>query len=93
MKISAKAWSLFFAASFKEMGCTLCVANPDVYTKMEVYKEGYKQWSYMLVYIDDYLCVHHKSDPVMEDLKSQYKLKGDIYGVSKQYLVANVEKY
>ena len=93
LKISAKAWSEFFGKSLKEMGYTPCVADPDVWMKPQVNKEGYSYWSYMLVYVDDCLAVHHDPGPVMEDLKSRYKLKNDTYGEPARYLGANVEKY
>ena len=47
----------------------------------------------MLAYIDNCLAVHRDPGPVMEDLKSSYKLKNDTYGELKRYLGANVEKY
>ena len=47
----------------------------------------------MLVYMDDCLLVHHDQGPVMEDLKSWYKLKNDLYGEPTRYLGANVGKY
>ena len=59
--------------------------------KPETNEAGLAYWLYMLVYVDDCLCVHHDPDPVMEDLKSQYKLKGDSYGAPERYLGANVE--
>ena len=67
--------------------------HPDGWIKSQTNKDGYKYWSYMLVYIDDCLTVHHDPEPVMEELKSLYKLKNDTYGEPKRYLGANVEKY
>jgi len=47
----------------------------------------------MLVYVDDCLAVHHDPEPVMEDLKSRYKLKNDMYGEPARYLGGNIERY
>ena len=47
----------------------------------------------MLVYVDDCLSVHHAPGPEMEKLKSQYKLKNDMYGEPTRFLGANVAKY
>ena len=80
LKTSAKAWREFFTCSLKEMGYSSCCANLDVWMNQEVNKEVCKYWSYMLVSIDDCLAVHDDPDPVMEDLKSCYKLKWDSYG-------------
>ena len=92
LKTSAKALSEFFCKSLKEMGYTSCVADPDIWMKPQTNKKGYKYWSYMLVYADDCLAVHHDPGPVMEDLKSCYELKNDTYGEPKRYLGANIEK-
>ena len=93
LKTSAKAWSEFFGKSLKEMGYTSCVADPDVWMNNQTNKEGYKYWAYMLVYVDNCLLVYHDPGPVMEELKSQYSLKNDLYGEPTRYLGANVGKY
>ena len=93
LKTSAKAWSEFFDKSLKEMRYTPCVANPNVWMKSQTNNDCYSYWSYMLVYVNDYLAVHHDPEPVMEDLKSCYKLKNDTYGKLKRYLGVNVKKY
>ena len=93
LKTSMKAWSEFFGKSFKKMGYTSRVANLDVWMKTQTNNEGYKYWSYMLVYVDDCLAVHHDPEPFIEELKSRYKLKNDMYGEPRRYVGANVEKY
>lgn len=82
-----------FAVSFKEMRYTSCGDDPDIYMKIEINKESYKYWLYILVYVDDCLCDYHKPDLVMEDLRSRYKSKGDTYayGEPEQYLGTNIE--
>ena len=57
LKTSVKAWSEFFGKSLKKMGYTSYVANPNVWMKFQTNNDGYSYWSYMLVYIDDYLAV------------------------------------
>ena len=61
--------------------------------KPQTNNDGYSYWSYMLVYVNDCLAVHHDPGPVMEALSSCYKLKNDTYGEPKKYLGANVKKY
>ena len=61
--------------------------------KPAVNKLGFTNWSYKLVYVDNCLAVHHDPGPVMEKLKSRYKLKNDKYGEPDRYLGANVGKY
>ena len=93
LKTSAKAWSEFLGKFLKEMGYTPCAADPDVWMKPLVNKEGYSYWSYILVFVDDCLAVNHDPRPVMEELKSHYKLKNDKYGETERYLGENIEKY
>ena len=93
LKSSAKAWRTFFSNSLAEMGYTSCRADPDVYMKKQCDKEGNKYWSYMLVYVDDCLLVHHDPGPTMDDLKRRYSLKNDAYGEPDRYLGANTDKF
>ena len=88
-----KAWSEFFGKSHKKMGYTVCVTDLDVWMKPVVNNADFSYWSYMLVYLDDCLAIHHNLGPVMEDLNCCYKLKNDIYGEPERYLGANVGKY
>lgn len=50
-------------------------------------------WCYMLVYVDDCFLVHHNPDSVMNDLKTQYTMKGDYFGQPEQYVGSNVWKW
>lgn len=92
-KTSVKALSEFYGKLLKEMGYTSCVADPDVWIKPAVNDKGFTYWSYMLVYVDDCFAVHHDPAPIMEDLKSRYNLKNDVYGEPAQYLGTNVGTY
>jgi hypothetical protein len=67
LKSSAKAWRTFFSKSLDEMNYKSCIADPDVYMKAECTKDGHAYWSYMLVYVDDCLLIHHDPNPVMEE--------------------------
>lgn len=61
--------------------------------KPAVNNKCFSYWSYILVYVDDYLAVYHDPGPIMEDLKSRYKLNNDMYRESENYLGANVGTY
>ena len=93
LKSSAKAWRTFFSKTLDSMGYKSCLADPDVYMKPMTDHKGNKYWSYMLVYVDDCLLVHHEPDPVMEELKTHYSLKNDTHGPPERYLGANVEMF
>jgi hypothetical protein len=93
LKSFAKAWRTFFSKSLDKMNYKSCIADPGVYMKAECTKDGHEYWSYMLVYIDDCLLIHHDPNPVMEELESRYALKKDSYGCPDRYLGTNACKY
>ena len=93
LKSSAKAWRNFFAKSLDDLGYKSCPANPDVYMKPEAKADGSTYYSYLLVYVDDCLLIHHDPKIIMERLKKSYDLKGDAYGRPDRYLGANVKRY
>ena len=83
LKTSAKALKLYFSTSFKEIGYKSCPVYLDIYMKAERDNNNNNKYlSYMLVYLNDYLCVYHELDPVMKDLKLRYKLIGDSFGAA-----------
>ena len=60
--------------------------------KPQTNNDGYSYWSYMLVYVNDCLAVHHDPGPVMEALSSCYKLKNDTYGEPKKVFRSKCQK-
>ena len=70
-----------------------CVADSDVWMKPIVNNTGFSYWSYMLIYVNDCLAVCHNPGSNIEDLKSHYKLKNNMYGEPEKYLGANIGKY
>lgn len=93
LKTSAKAWSKFFGKSLKEMRYLSCFTDQNIWMKPAVNKDGYRYLSYMLVYVCDYLAVHTYPGPIMEDLKSCYKLKVNSYEEPEKYFGKNFGKY
>lgn len=51
---------------------------------------GTPYWSYILVYVDDLLVVHHDLRLIMERIAESYELKNDTFGRLTQYLGANI---
>ena len=92
-KSAAKAWRDYFQESLEALGYSPCRADENVYMKPRRKPDGSKYWSYLLVYVDDCLCVDFFPSEVMEKLRAEYKLKNDEYGEPKRYLGANVGLY
>ena len=52
--------------------------------------DGTEYFEYMLVYVDDILCISHATAPIMKDLATWYQLKEGSIGSPTRYLGANI---
>ena len=44
----------------RNLGYTLCKADPDLWYKPEVRPDdGFRYYTYVLLYVDDFLSIHH----------------------------------
>jgi hypothetical protein len=55
--------------------------------------DGFKYWSYILVYTDDILVVDHEPQVIMDYLASHYTLKPGSVKEPKTYLGSQVSKF
>jgi hypothetical protein len=62
------------AAALRDHGYTSCRADPDVWMRPKSKADGFRYWSYIMVYTDDILVVDHDPKTVMEYLASRYTL-------------------
>ena len=53
LRSSGKAWRDHMAATLRDFGYVSCKADPDVWMKPKTKPDGFKYWSYVLVYTDD----------------------------------------
>ena len=66
LKTSGAAWRAFLAQTMYDLGFKSCKADPDLWMKPGVKNDGTKYWEYVLIYVDDILCVSHAPGIVME---------------------------
>ena len=96
LKSSGAAWRAHCAETMRDMDFTPSEADPDVWMRKATKSNGFKYWEYVLIYVDDVLCVSEHPKKVMETLKSVYRLKedasGKTYGPPDRYLGANIGK-
>jgi hypothetical protein len=54
--------------------------------------DGVLYWAYILIYVDDILCVHHDPDAPLEKLDEYFKMKEGYIHVPTFYLGAKLKK-
>jgi Reverse transcriptase (RNA-dependent DNA polymerase) len=91
LKSSGARWWDHLANTLCDFGYTSCKADPDVWMKPKSKPNGDKYWEYVLVYVDDILCISHESKKFMEMLQAKYK-EGSV-GEPTAYLGAEVCKH
>jgi hypothetical protein len=76
----------------RHLGYTSCPANPDLWYK-EVKRPvtGVLYYSYILIYVDDILCIHHEAMPVLDKLDKYFTLKPSFVGDPSMYLGAKLK--
>jgi hypothetical protein len=93
LRSSGRAWRDHMAATLRDGGYTSCRADPDVWMRAKTKPDGFKYWSYILVYTDDILIVDHEPQVAMDYLASRYTLKPGSVKEPDTYLGAQVSKY
>ena len=69
------------------MGFTSSKADPDLYYRAQVKKNGEKYYEYLLAYCVDYiLCVSEDTKPIMDEVGRLYRVKENSVGPPKRYL-------
>jgi hypothetical protein len=57
LKSSGAAWRSHFAATLRDIGFIPSYADPDMWYREAVTREGFEYYEYVLVYVDDILCI------------------------------------
>jgi Reverse transcriptase (RNA-dependent DNA polymerase) len=90
---SGARWRDHLANTLRNFGYTSCKADPDIWMKPKSKPNGDKYWEYVLVYVDDILCISHEPKKFMEMLQAKYTLKKGSVGEPTAYLGAEVCKH
>jgi hypothetical protein len=93
LRSSGKAWREHMASTLRDFGYKSCKADPDVWMRPKTKPDGFKYWSYILVYTDDLLVVDHEPKVIMDYMASRYTLKPGSVMEPTVYLGAQVSKY
>ena len=93
LRSSGKAWRDHMAATLRDHRYASCKADPDVWMRPKTKPDGFKYWSYILVYTDDILVIDHEPKVAMDYLASRYTLKPGSVKEPDTYLGAQVSKF
>ena len=93
LRSSGKAWRDHMSATLRDHGYVSCKADPDVWMKPKTKPNGFKYWSYILVYTDDILAVDHDPKSIMDYLASRYTLKPGSVQEPDTYLGSQISKF
>ena len=94
LKSSGAEWKKTFADCIRfELGFDPCYgADDNVYIKAEKNPEGDEYYSYIIVYVDDVLCISKTPTFYLNKIKGQYRLKQDPE-TPTMYLGADISRF
>ena len=70
----------------RHLGYDSCLADPDVWMRKGKKDNGQTYWEYMLLYVDDALCISSNGDAPIRELGKYFKIKEESIGPPKIYL-------
>jgi hypothetical protein len=64
------------ASCMYHLGWNPCLADRDLWMKENTRpNDGVKYWAYILIYVDDILCVHHVPETSLAQVEKYFKMK------------------
>ena len=94
LKTAGNAWRHHFSNFIQsELHYADTKADPDVYRRPEITTTGKKYYSYLIVYVDDVLCVHEHPKSVLDVINGTFRLKNGIDENPSTYLGADIRQW
>ena len=90
MKSSGAAFRNHLADCMRHLKYVPCPADPDVWMQEFTKPDGTRYYGYMLLYVDDALCINHKAEEQLRKLDHYFKMKPDSIGDPNLYLGAKI---
>jgi hypothetical protein len=93
MKSAGAAFRNHLAECMKHLGWQPCRSDRDLWMKAETRPDdGVLYWAYILIYVDDILCVHHDPGSPLEKLDEYFNMKEGSIQIPAFYLGAKLKK-
>ncbi len=91
LKSAGAAFCTHLASFMRQIGYTSCKADPDLWYKAETQPDdNVRYYAYILVYVDDTLCIHHDAMSVLNWIDKYLPLKPALVGDPDIYLGAKL---
>ena len=93
LKSAGAAFRNHLADCMDFLGYESCLADPDLWYKAEINPaNNHKYYSYVLLYVDDVLCIHHDGVNTIKIIDKYFKMKDGSIGDPDMYLGAKLRK-
>ena len=92
LKTSGAAFRALLAETLNDLNYKPTKADPDVYLRPAVKNNGFKYYEYVLVYVDDVLCMSDQPQITMKGIQDNFKIKNDKIEEPSMYLGAEISK-
>jgi Reverse transcriptase (RNA-dependent DNA polymerase) len=93
LKSAGASFGRHLADCMRMLGYTSCKADPDVWMKAMVRPtDGFKYYAYILLYVDDVLCIHHDAESAIRQLDKYFPMKAGSIGDPDIYLGTKLRK-
>jgi hypothetical protein len=93
LKSAGASFRNHLADCMRTLGYEPCLADPDLWYKpMTRPDDGHKYYAYMLLYVDDCLCIHHDGVSALKELDHYFKMKKGSIGNPDIYLGAKLKE-
>jgi hypothetical protein len=93
LKTAGAAWRHHFASFIRdELKFDPTVADPDVYRKPMIKKDGTKYYAYLVLYVDDCLAIEEQPEITMNQIEAFFRLKEGV-GKPKMYLGTDTKEW
>ena len=91
LKTSGASWRQHLANEIRNIGFTNTKGDPDVYRRRNSKPSGDPYYEYIIVYVDDIICVSHEPQKWMNLLANIYRLR-DV-GIPTKFLGSNIKRW
>jgi hypothetical protein len=93
LKSAGAAFRNHLASCMDHLGCKPCLADRDLWMTEETRPDdGVKYWAYILIYVDNILCVHHDPGTSLAHIDKYFKMKPGSIMETTFYLGAKLKK-